>query len=298
MIDISHIKSLATTHGFDLCGVTRTTPLPQNSEYLKSWLSDGYGSPLEYMSRYEDVRLDPSKLIDGAKSVIVCAVNYKNEYSIVQTPPRIASYALNRDYHKTIRKRLKAMLRDLQLLYPTLSGRCFTDSAPIFEKQLAINCGLGWIGRQSLVVTPQFGTFILLGEIVIDQEVDIYDTPFNGDRCGSCTRCIEACPVGAINNNRTIDARRCISCRTIEVDNSTYLTLNGWIFGCDECQSCCPHNQKSPLFSNPDFEPITQCSTKEEWEKMDNENFIQKYGSTPLKRSGLERILKAINLIK
>ncbi len=297
MIDITDIKSLALTHGFDLCGVTLSTPLHANREYFGRWIGEGYGEPLEYLKQYEDIRYNPSLLLDNAKSVIVCAVNYKNEYSITPSSPKIASYALCRDYHKTIRKQLKALLKSLQQLYPTLSGRCFTDSAPLFEKQLAVNSGLGWIGRQSLIVTPQFGTFILLGEIVIDQEINEYDTPNPKNLCGSCTRCIEACPVGAINNNRTIDTRRCISCRTVEVDDSTDLTLNGWIFGCDECQSCCPNNRNTPIGDNPNFRPIAHPATQNEWSNMSNEEFIEQYGSTPLKRAGLERIKRALKKI-
>ncbi len=294
MVDISHIKELASHHGFDLCGVTQASPLIDNNIYFKRWLSDVYGDPLEYMKRYEEVRFNPSLLLESAKAVIVCAVSYKNEYSLLQSTPRIASYALNRDYHKTIRKRLKAMLRDLQLSYPTLAGRCFTDSAPLCEKQLAANCGLGWIGRQSLVVNPKLGSFILLGEIVIDQDVNQYDTPLSGQECGSCRRCIEACPVGAINDNRTIDTRLCISCRTVEIEDFSDLSLNGWIFGCDECQSCCPHNQHSPLCENLDFKPITSPATEEEWQEMSDEEFLNRYGSTPLKRGGLDRIKRLL----
>ncbi len=300
MIALSLIKQLAQEHGFDICGVTTAAPLLDNRAYFDEWISRGYAEPLEYMERYYDVRFTPSTLIENGRTVIVCGVNYKNEYSASQrdsSRPCIASYALNRDYHKTLRKRLKSLLRALQIEYPTLCGRCFTDSAPLLEKQLAVNSGLGWIGRQSLLITPEFGSFVLLGEIVIDQEVDRYDTPFEENRCGECRSCINTCPVAAINENRTIDTRRCISCRTVEVEDSSDLTLNGWVFGCDECQSCCPHNQRTPQYSNPDFAPITTPLTHKEWSAITDEEFMVKFGTTPLKRAGFERIKRLLKKI-
>lgn len=295
MVDISHIKKLALTHGFNICGATRATPLLENKRYFTEWLDGGYAEPLPYIFNFQDVRFNPSTLLDGARSVIVCGVSYKNEYSLSQAPPRIASYALCRDYHKTIRKMLKSMLRDMQQLYPNLQGRCFTDSAPLLEKQLAVNCGLGWIGRQSLLINPQYGSFILLGEIVIDLEIDTYNTPYELNHCKNCRLCIDSCPVGAINENRTIDTRKCISARTIEFDDShSCLPLNGWIFGCDECQSCCPHNKKTPLHSNRNFDISTPHLSSEEWQILNEDDFTQHFAATPLKRAGIDRIIKNV----
>ncbi len=298
MIPHSLITRAAKEHGFDICGVTSATPLRENQQYFDEWIASGYGEPLEYMTRYYDIRFDPSKLIEGGRSVIVCGINYKNQYSLMQNSssnPRIASYAINLDYHKTLRKRLKLLLKTLEEYQPTLRGRCFTDSAPILEKQLAVNAGLGWIGKQSLLITPEYGSFVLLGEIVIDDIVDSYDTPFTESRCGGCRRCIDSCPVLAITDNRTIDTRRCISCRTVEVDDFTAgLTLNGWIFGCDECQSCCPHNQQTPQHSNPDFTPIVTPPTHKEWGSINQDLFIEKFGTTPLKRTGIDRIKRLL----
>ncbi len=298
MISNSLIKELALKHGFDICGITRALPLDKNRGHLEQWLNEGYGEPLEYMTRYMDVRCDPSKIIDSARSVIVCATNYKNEYSLLEakaSTPRIASYALTRDYHKTIRKRLKALLAEIKSAYPTINGRCFTDSAPLFEKQLAVDAGIGWIGRQSLLISPALGSFTLLGEIVIDDHVDLYDSSIAEVGCGECRRCIEKCPVGAINDNRTIDTRKCISCRTVEIDDDSELTLNGWIFGCDECQSCCPHNQRTPLYQNPDFAPIVTPPSLKEWSEMSDLEFNDRFGQTALKRAGLERVKKLID---
>lgn len=298
MVNSSLIKKLAKEHGFDICGITPATHLQANQIAFDRWIAMGYGEPLEYINRYYDIRFDPSKLVESGKSVIVCAVSYKNQYSHgYDSPhtPKIASYALSRDYHKTIRKRLKKLLGALQNLYPNLAGRCFTDSAPLLEKQLASNAGIGWIGRQSLLISPEFGSFILLGEIVIDDNVDIYDTPYEENGCNGCHKCIDSCPVSAINNDRTIDTRRCISCRTVEIENNSKLALNGWIFGCDECQSCCPHNQITPQHNNPDFDPIsTPPTTAQEWREMSEDDFIERFGQTPVKRGGLERIKRLL----
>ncbi len=299
MLNAYTIKNIATQMGFDLCGITPAQHLEVAESRFREWQTCGYGNTLEYLSRYEDVRFDSSKLIPNAKSVVVCAVSYKSEYSVSgqanTNNPKIASYALNRDYHKTIRRRLKAMLSALVAIYPQLSGRVFTDSAPLLEKQLAVNAGLGWIGRQSLLITPEFGSFILLGELVLDMECDEYSSEYLGDRCGGCRRCIDSCPAQAINDNRTIDARRCISCRTVEVDVAgDDLPLAGWIFGCDECQSCCPHNQHTPLHTNPDFDPIITPIPADEWLNMDEPEFIQKFGTTPLKRATLPRLQRAV----
>ncbi len=293
MVSATYIKSLSRKYGFDLCGVTRVSMQTLHRGYFESWLARGYAGELEYMSRYQDIRFDPSGLMTGAQSVIVCAVNYKNSYSLrqgVANTPRIASYALSRDYHKSIRKNLRSMLRELQTLYPELSGRCCVDTAPLLEKQLAIDAGLGWRGRNSLLVTPEYGSFVLLGEIIIDSEVDSYDSPYGGDGCGECHRCVDSCPASAITDERTIDARRCISARTVEHENSSDITLNGWIFGCDECQQCCPHNRKTPLFSNSDFRPLATPLTSDEWQCLSEAEFSEMYGSTSIKRAGLTRL--------
>lgn len=184
------------------------------------------------------------------------------------------------------------MLKQLQEHYPSLNGRAFTDSAPLFEKQLAVDAGLGWIGRQSLLVTPKYGTYVLLGELVLDCHVDIYDKPMASIGCGECHRCIDACPNQAVNDNLTIDARRCISCQTIERSNDDNTPLHGWIFGCDECQMCCPYNKQAPQHTNRLFDPIfNPCEiTRGEWLTMSEEIFLDRFGTTPMRRSGLQRI--------
>ncbi|MFI3333240.1 MAG: tRNA epoxyqueuosine(34) reductase QueG [Rikenellaceae bacterium] len=301
MIEYSHIKQSAIDVGFDLVGVTKPREFEFNRLMIEQWVASGAADSLSYMKQYMDIRFNPANLLEGTQSVVVCAINYKNSYSIKQCKeggnlPKIASYALNRDYHKSIRKLLKELLRRLQRNNPHLEGRCCVDTAPLLEKQLACEAGLGWIGRQSLLVTPQFGSYVLLGLLLLTDKVDYYNSPYRGDGCGTCHRCVESCPAGAILDNRMIDSRLCISALTVECDSTDGKELNGWLFGCDECQSCCPHNQRSPMATNAAFAPIISPIPSNEWQRMTPEEFTQKVGSTPLKRGGLERIKR--NCIK
>ena len=296
MISSVMIKDAAHAVGFDMCGVARCRHLGDDTLFLKQWLDAGNGRGLDYLGRNIEKRGDASLLVEGAKSVIVCGVSYKNIYSDGYPDSchqKIASYALTTDYHITIKKMLQQMCATLKQSCPTLSGRVFTDSAPVFEKRYAVDAGLGWIGRQSLLVTPKFGTFVLLGVAIISEECDSYDSPLQGVGCGECRRCVEACPNGAIIE-RHIDTRRCISRATIEPGYDQSTPLHGWIFGCDECQSCCPYNRKvaatpNPLFA-PTFDPLAI-----DWQKIDEAEFSLRFANTPISRSTLERILSNIS---
>ncbi len=295
MVNSAYIKTSALQLGFDLCGVAQCKYFEQNERAYMSWLERGYDSSLGYMRNHLDRRFDVRQMVEGVQSVVVCAVSYKSEISggyADSDECKIASYACNRDYHKTIKKMLLTLLKELQKQYPELQGRAFVDSAPLLEKQYAVEAGLGWIGRQSLLVTPEFGSYVLLGELVLNQAVDCYDTPYQGVGCGECRRCVEACPMGAIVAPMTIDTAKCISCRTIESEASAEMNLHGWIFGCDECQNTCPYNRRASLHRNRAFNPLfdPRDISAEDWQSMNEESFIQRFGTTPLKRSGLERI--------
>lgn len=295
MLQNLSIKKLAARAGFDLCGITPARPLDDSEAHFREWLRAGRHATLGYLERNLDKRFDPSRLVEGARSVVVCAVGFKNHRSEgypAGCRTRVASYACTRDYHVTLRGMLHSMLAALQRENPGLTGRAFVDSAPLLEKRLAVEAGLGWIGRQSLLVTPQFGTYVLLGELVLTEETDRYDPPFEGVRCGRCRNCIESCPTGAIIAPKVIDTGRCISCHTIEREPSGGIDLDGWIFGCDRCQSCCPHNQKAPMHANRAFDPVFDPLTMDAaaWTAMDETEFEARMGATPLTRSGLARI--------
>ena len=305
MLQNLSIKKLAARAGFDLCGVTPARPFDDSEAHFREWLRAGRHATLGYLERNLDKRFDPPRLVEGARSVVVCAVGYKNHRSDgypAGCRTRVASYACTRDYHVTLRGMLHSMLAELQRENPGLTGRAFVDSAPLLEKRLAVEAGLGWIGRQSLLVTPQFGTYVLLGELVLTEETDRYDPPFEGARCGRCRNCIESCPTGAIVAPKIIDAARCIACRTIEpladAIDANDGDPDGWIFGCDRCQSCCPHNQKAPMHRNPAFDPLFDPVgiPPETWLAMDEREFVTRFGGTPLLRAGLERIRR--NLLR
>lgn len=297
LIKASDIKTFAREAGFSLCGIARVRGLKEQAGNLDGWLRSGYDSGLAYMGRNTEKRLDPALLFGGAKSVIVCAVNYKNACSGRQDDrnPKIASYALCRDYHFTIKERLKQVLGRISEKNPGIRGRCFTDSAPVLEKSWAVEAGLGWRGRNSLVITPGYGSFVLLGEIIIDAETDVYDEPFVRDGCGSCTACVDACPNSAICPPYVIDTNRCISRLTTEkLPDGCEPTADthGWIFGCDVCQNVCPHNTRTPLSSDPAFAPLINPYDVEEhfWKDLDKEGFDDIFGDTPLARTGFETI--------
>ena len=201
MLDHQYIKKLAADAGFDLCGLAPCRHLVENESMLRAWLGKGYQSSLAYMERNVEKRADPRKLVEGARTAVVCAVSYKNRAGEGYPPghrTKVASYACAADYHTTIKGMLGRMLDALRASRPDLSGRAFVDTAPLLEKQLAVEAGLGWIGRQSLLVTPRFGTYVLLGELLLTDDADVYDPPFEGSRCGRCHNFIESCPTGAI----------------------------------------------------------------------------------------------------
>ncbi len=316
------IKSKALELGFDLCGIASCHPLPAERERFDRWTDEGYDGGLDYMRRNVDKRFDPGLLLDGARSVIVCGVGYNRGEATNggDVPPgaaagnnapgrsRIASYALRRDYHDAIKERLQELCSYISSLDTSFSGRAFVDSAPVLEKYWAVEAGLGWIGRNSLLLNRRLGSFLLLGEIVttlplapVTADSDYVARPQEGkDLCGECRRCMEACPNGAIAAPRIIDTRRCISRLTVEGKhalpaaddvNEPRPRLHGWVFGCDECQLCCPYNIKAAPSSGGIFpEPPIIAPTAEEWASMTEEEFARRFAYTSLSRTGLELI--------
>lgn len=300
MIARNIIINAAREVGFDLVGVVRAEPLDDERNRFREWLLRGRHSTLDYLERNVEKRFDAGLLVPGARSVLVCAVSYLSPFGRgyeAGSRTKIASYALARDYHTTIKDMLRSLAARLAEYAPELQYRAFTDSAPVAEKSLAVRAGLGWIGRNSLVVSPEIGSMLHLGELIINEEVDDYDTPREMVGCGECRRCVEACPNGAIMEDRSIDTSRCISCRTIEREGSGEdIALDGWIFGCDACQSVCPYNRRAPLHTNPRFDPLFDPTTfgVEQWLAMTDEEFARLAGATPMTRAGIERIKRNI----
>lgn len=296
MLTKQRVKELALQVGFDLCGVAAVRPFPKDRARFDRWLDAGCQASLGYLERNIEKRFDAARLVEGARTVVVCAVSYKHALSDgypAGTRGKIASYACNPDYHTVLKAMLHELFQLLKVEDPHIAGRAFVDSAPIAEKRWAVEAGLGWIGRQSLLITPEFGSFVHLGELVINTPCDRYDLPFGESPCGTCRACLEACPNGAIHpTDRMIDTRLCIACHTIEQKPSCKVGLDGWIFGCDLCQSCCPYNRRAPMARNgqllPLFDP-RELST-DDWLTMDEVAFEARFGSTPLTRSGLRRL--------
>ena len=284
------IRRKALSLGFDLCGVARVRVLREPADRFERWIEQGCDGGLEYMRRHRSMRFDPDQLLAGAQSVVVCGVSYHRAPSAGEVAHRIASYAHNRDYHLVLREPLRRLADELRCLVPESRSRVFIDTAPLSEKSWAVEAGLGWIGRHSLLINPDLGSFLLLGEVLTSAQLTP-DSPFVEMRCGTCHACVEACPVGAIRDDRTIDARRCIARRTIE-RGGDQSDLHGWIFGCDLCQRACPHNAKAPFAHSPLFNGVERLEqmTREQWLDMDEQQFDQWFGDTPLARCGLENL--------
>ncbi len=304
VIESKFIKTTALESGFDICGIAAVHPLDDSRARFESWLSAGNGGGLAYLERNIDKRFSPSLLLEGAASIIVCGVNCKNDTTTSDTfisdTPKIAAYACTTDYHITIKRMLQSIAGKLEERYGPIRFRAFTDSAPLHEKRWAIEAGLGWQGRNSLLINPHYGTFLLLGELLVDRTVDTYDTPFEGDGCAACHQCMEACPNAAILPGRNIDTRRCISRLTIEKSASddssrdSETALHGWIFGCDACQLVCPWNRHTPLCTNPEFKQQfdPRSLTYDFWSRLGEEEFERLFASTPLSRCGLSNLKK------
>lgn len=301
MISRNLITNIAQEVGFDLVGVVRAEAMPELRNRFEKWLLEGNQSTLAYLERNVDKRFDQRLLVEGVRSVVVCAVSYLSPLSRGygdSDVPKVASYAVAKDYHRQIKQMLTELAERLCQAAPTLRYRAFTDSAPVAEKSLAVKAGLGWIGRNSLLVTPKFGSMVLLGELFISEQSDAYDEPMQDGGCGSCRACVAACPNSAILDYRAIDTRRCISRLTIErADEEDALPLHGWIFGCDMCQSVCPYNRRAQLHRNPRFDAVFDPLSLDRvaWQAMSEEEFEALAGETPLTRSGLERLKSNIN---
>lgn len=298
MLERDFITKAAHEVGFSLCGTARCRTLDRCRGIFSRWLDEGHSADLTYLRRNFDKRFNPADLVSGAKTIIVCAVNYHNTVSDGYTEDfdgaKIASYATMTDYHTTIKQMLLQLLAKLQERYPSLTARAFTDTAPVLEKAWAVEAGLGRIGRQSLLITPEYGSFVLLGELVVDAPCDIYGTPLEGSPCNACRRCVDACPNGAINDNHTIDTRKCISCLTLEGNCASADDTHGWLCGCDICQSVCPHNSRKPYAVDPRFAPKINPFSQQGQSLLANECLPECLSGTPLERAWNKkrRILK------
>ncbi|MCC6288334.1 MAG: tRNA epoxyqueuosine(34) reductase QueG [Chitinophagaceae bacterium] len=300
------IKQIATKLGFDYCGIARALPLDDDARRLETWLNKGYNGSMQYMENYFELRVNPQKLVPGAKSVITLLLNYyPSDVSPAGTDvPKISKYAWGNDYHEVIKLKLRLFVEQLKIQIGDVNGRGFVDSAPVLERAWAQRSGLGWIGKNGNLINKQSGSFFFIATLIVDLELE-YDDPIAKDFCGTCTKCIDACPTNAILDDRVIDGSKCISYYTIElkdvlIPGNMKGKFDDWMFGCDVCQDVCPWNRFSTPTNETQFTPIPVILdfTKKDWEEMTEESFKKIFRHSPLKRSkfqGIKRNLKFIS---
>ena len=296
------IKSKAKSLGFLSCGISRATFLEEEASNLEKWLNDGKHGKMKYMENHFDKRLDPRKLVPGAKSIISLTYNYFNDnFQKDKNAPKISKYAYGSDYHLIIKKKLKILFKELKKNFGDINGRVFVDSAPIMEKPWAAKSGLGWIGKNTNLISQKIGSYYFLAEIIVDLEFE-YDTPVT-DHCGSCRACIDSCPTGALDIPYQIDASKCISYLTIELRDEIPSEFKGkmdnWAFGCDVCQDVCPWNRFSQKHNEPLFNPneeLIKMETKD-WEELTEETFEVIFKNSAVKRTKFKGLKRNITFI-
>ncbi|WP_114793304.1 tRNA epoxyqueuosine(34) reductase QueG [Niabella yanshanensis] len=300
----SFVKQTAAQLGFDYCGIAKAMPLDEDARKLEAWLSKGMHGQMKYMENHFELRVDPTKLVPGARSVITLLFNYFPDQQQNGNAPKIAKYAYGNDYHEVIRAKLNEFLFIIREKTGDIQGRGFVDSAPVLERSWARRSGIGWIGKNGNLITKQNGSFFFIATLITDLELD-YDDPFAKDFCGSCTRCIEACPTDAILPNKVVDGSRCISYFTIELKEMLLpqemsKQFDNWMFGCDTCQDVCPWNRFSKPHSESAFTPIPEILnlSNSEWQAMTEESFRKIFKHSPLKRSKFKGIQRNLNFIK
>ncbi len=302
---ITHlIRKEAKRLGFSEIGISKAVRLTDEEKRLKKWLDKGYHASMDYMENHFDKRVDPSKLVPGAKSVISLLYNYyteKKQYD--KNTLKVSKYAYGRDYHKVIKKKLNSLLKFIKEKTGDINGRAFVDSAPVLEKAWAAKSGLGWIGKNTLLINKYMGSYIFLSELIIDLEL-IYDEPVSS-HCGNCTRCIDACPTEAISKSGyELDSTKCISYLTIENKGDIPVIFQNkmanYIFGCDICQDVCPWNRFAGEHSESDFAPKEEFLNmkKEDWFNISEEKFKILFYGTPVVRAKYKGLKRNIKFVK
>ena len=298
----SVIKEEAQRLGFLSCGISKAGFLEEEAPRLENWLNNQMNGQMSYMENHFDKRLNPTLLVDDAKSVISLLLNYYPSELQNQDSYKISKYAYGQDYHHVIKEKLKELLYFIQTQIGEVSGRVFVDSAPILEKAWAAKSGLGWVGKNSNLITKKVGSFYFIAQLIIDLELE-YDTPTT-DHCGSCTACLDACPTEAIVAPYMVDGSKCISYFTIELKDNLPQDMKGkfddWMFGCDVCQDVCPWNR----FSKPHNEPLFQANSdilnfsKSDWEEITVDTFQEVFKNSAVKRTKYDGLLRNINFLK
>lgn len=296
----SQIKSESKRLGFDYCGISKSDFLEEEAPRLENWLNNNMHGQMSYMENHFDKRLDPRLLVPGAKSVISLLLNYfPSEKQKDETAPKISKYAFGEDYHFVIKEKLNQLLEFIRENIGDVDGRVFVDSAPVMDKAWAKKSGLGWIGKNSNLINKNSGSFYFIAELIIDLELE-HDGPIK-DYCGTCTRCMDACPTDAIVAPYVVDGSKCISYFTIElkenIPNEVKGKFDNWMFGCDICQDVCPWNRFSKPHKEKHFQPKDELlgMTQSDWQELTEETFKRVFKNSPVKRTkfnGLKRNLE------
>ncbi len=297
-----YIKDEAKRLGFEYCGISKAQFLEEEAPRLENWLNNNFHGKMQYMENYFDKRLDPRLLVDGAKSVISLLLNYFPSEKQNNDAPKISKYAYGNDYHDVIKSKCKTLLLSVQEKIGDFNGRCFVDSAPVMDKAWAAKSGLGWVGKNSNLINKKSGSFFFIAEIICD--LDLLEDVAIKDYCGTCTRCIDACPTQAIVKPYVVDGSKCISYLTIElkenIPNSFQSQMDDWMFGCDVCQDVCPWNR----FSKPHEEPLFNSQhgilewDKKQWEEITEETFKKVFSKSAVKRTKFNGLKRNIQFLK
>lgn len=294
------IKDKAQEFGFDLCGIAAARPLKEREDILKNWCSDGMNAGMGYLARDIEKRINPECLVTGAKSLIITGLSYYTDKQ-QKNPgvPVLSRYAYGEGYQDVIKMKLERLLSFIKTIRPETEGRAFSDSAPLLEKAWAMEAGIGWQGKHSIVINRDLGSFFFIGALIINIELD-YDKPVTESSCGTCRMCIDMCPTGAINENGTIDARKCISNLTIEtrgpIPEEILPKIERRVYGCDKCQEVCPWNKKAKQHHTPEFDLPEEIEnmTREEWLNLSEENFKRLFKKSAIDRRKYEPFMRNV----
>lgn len=298
------VKLLAYNEGFDFCGIAAARSLDEDARKLENWLRQGKHGQMSYMEKHFDLRVNPYKLLPGAKSVICFLINYFPDTDQENNAPKISKYAYGKDYHEVIKPKLHRILEAMKQKLGDFHGRGFVDSAPVLERSWAVHSGLGWVGKNGNLIHKKNGSFFFIATLIVDLELD-YDAPVTADYCGSCTRCIEACPTQAIESDKVVDGSKCISYFTIElkdllIPDQMKNKFDDWMFGCDTCQDVCPWNRFSKPTQEPAFTPIAEILhfNEKDWEEVTEDGFKKIFAGSALKRAKYQGIRRNLDFLK
>lgn len=303
-MDSGWIVAEAERMGFDACGIAQATALEEESAHVEQWLESDCEGEMGYLTRNKEKRYDPRLLVEGTKSIVTVLYNYYPKQRIGDSDKfKIAKYAYGADYHDVLKRKMHQLLEGIEAQTGKLEGtRLFVDSAPVLDRAWAVRCGLGFIGKNTTLIHPKKGSFFFIGHLFLPIELEETGKPLT-NRCGRCTKCLDACPTGALEAPFHIDARKCISYLTIEYKGSLAgiapKTFNGWMYGCDICQDVCPYNRFALPNREPDFQPSEQLIAMhdEDWKRLSKEDFDALFKHSAVQRAGYEGLKRNIDFL-